>query len=170
VRFSSCCFPFGQKFAAVSALLSEGRVVEDIIARIDAHLAECAAARCQDEEPDREPILRECRDEIIAARACAEIMLQGTGQRLAESMAERVINGQTVGAWIPVSERLPDRGWDGFSQIVVVAAGNSYFLGRYYKCDQGDECHECGANLGEHWFIETTEPPTHWMPLPEPPA
>ena len=72
--------------------------------------------------------------------------------------------------WIPVEERLPDRGWDGFSQIGVVAAGNSYFLGRYYKCDPGDECHECDADLGERWYIDTSDPPTHWMPLPEPPG
>jgi hypothetical protein len=72
--------------------------------------------------------------------------------------------------WIPVEEQLPERRWDGFSHIVVVAAGNSYFLGRYYKCEPGDECHECDADLGERWYIDTTAPPTHWMPLPEPPA
>jgi hypothetical protein len=72
--------------------------------------------------------------------------------------------------WISVAERLPDRDWDGFSDIVVVAAGGSYFLGRYYKCEPGDECHECEADIGEQWYIETTMPVTHWMPLPPPPT
>ena len=71
--------------------------------------------------------------------------------------------------WIPVGERLPDRDWDGFSAIVVVAAGNAYFLGRYYKVEPGDEGHECDADIGERWYIETTYPVTHWMPLPAPP-
>lgn len=130
--------------------------MEDIIARIDAHLAECAAARCQDEEPDREPILRECRDEIIAARACAEIMLQGTGQRLAESMAERVINGQTVGAWIPVSERLP-----GEYERVIGWRPGSARASEVWRTTRGD------------WLCGDCEPAggiAHWMPLPEPPA
>lgn len=73
-------------------------------------------------------------------------------------------------AWIPVTERLPDLQWDGFSDIVVVAAGNAYFLGRYYRCDIGDECHECDSDIGERWYIETTAKPTHWMPLPAPPT
>jgi hypothetical protein len=77
--------------------------------------------------------------------------------------------------WIPVTERLPERDWDGFSAIVVVAAGNRprcgpYLLGRYYKCEPGDECHECDADIGERWYIDTTMPVTHWMPLPAPPA
>ena len=77
--------------------------------------------------------------------------------------------------WIPVTERLPERDWDGFSAIVVVAAGNRprcgpYLLGRYYKCEPGNECHECDADIGERWYIDTTMPVTHWMPLPAPPA
>ena len=77
--------------------------------------------------------------------------------------------GSGANAWIPVTDRFPERRWDGFSHIVVVAAGNSYFLGRYYKCDPGDECHECDADLGERWYIETTMKPTHWMPIPDGP-
>jgi len=54
---------------------------DDIVDRIDAHLAEIESAVIRDFEPDSEPLLRECRAEIIAAR-------------------DR--------RWIPASERLPD--------------------------------------------------------------
>jgi len=66
--------------------------------------------------------------------------------------------------WIPVTERLPDRYWDGFSKIVVVTAGNAFSVGRYYKCPLDDEGQE-----GGRWYTEATMPVTYWMPLPEPP-
>jgi hypothetical protein len=87
-----------------------------------------------------------------------------------EAMQPKEEPPMEVLGWIPVEERLPDRQWDGFSDIVVVAAENAFFLGRYYRCDIGDECHECDADIGERWYIETTAKPTHWMPLPEPPG
>lgn len=134
--------------------MGEKRDMDDIIARIDAHLDECASARCQELEPDSEPILRECRDEIIAARACAEMMLQGTGQRLAESMAERVINGQTVGRWIPVSERLPE----DESMVLVWSQSNGLHLA---YLDSYRQWRDADMNFGKKI--------TRWMPIPEPP-
>ena len=79
--------------------------MDDIIARIDALLANTPPAEIEEFEVTR--CLRDCRDEIIAARACAEMMLQGTGQRLAERMAERVMNGTAVPVishWEPRSQ------------------------------------------------------------------
>jgi hypothetical protein len=138
--------------------------MEDIIARIDAHLAQCRDAHCQELEPDAEPILRDCRDEIIAARACAEMMLQGTGQRLAERMAERVINGQTIGAWILVSERLPEHG------DAIWVYGKDVLMGEYW---QGTGFHSYGASMDREGLnSETLHGVTHWMDIdePEPPT
>lgn len=87
--------------------------------------------------------------------------------RLAAAL-EEAMRGRR-GGWIPASERLPDRRWDGFSDIVVVAAGNSFFLGRYYRSDAAEHCSRCGASTGEMWYIGSTAEPTHWMELPEPP-
>lgn len=124
--------------------------MREIIARIDALLANTPPAEIEEFEVTR--CLRDCRDEIIAARACAEMMLQGTGQRLAESMAERVINGQQP--WIPVSERLPpDRtvvlAWQG-KRVVFGYARDGEWIDTLYG-----------------WMIPNG--PSHWMPLPEPP-
>jgi hypothetical protein len=145
--------------------------MSNIIARIDALLANTPQSEIEEFEVTR--CLRDCRDEIIAARACAEMMLQGTGQRLAESMAERVINGQTVGAWIPVSERLPEE-----YETVLVATDGSVSAGEIRLPDS-----ECGMD-GPWWMVfkdkrdrsaawaglVALNDVTHWMPLPpEPP-
>ncbi len=150
--------------------------MDDIIARIDAHLAECASAHCQELEPDSEPILRECRDEIIAARACAEMMLQGTGHRLAESMAERVISGHTVGAWIPVGERLPKIPEFGIS-VIVLAAHDEYDLTMAGFVPTGktktSPANFIGSDSYGPFFRSMVNGRRlhvgHWMPLPEPP-
>ena len=134
--------------------------MEDIIARIDALLANTPQSEIEEFEVTR--CLRDCRDEIIAARACAEMMLQGTGQRLAEGMAERVINGQTVGAWIPVSERLPEppaTGWEDGVRVLAWSKNNGI--------DPAWFCRD--SQYGDRWSWDSTTEPTHWMPLPEPP-
>jgi len=128
--------------------------MEDIIARIDALLASTPPSEIEEFEVTR--CLRDCRDEIIAARACAEMMLQGTGQRLSERMAERVINGQTIGAWIPVSERLPEP-----NEPVLIY---TEVLGRHVA--SVDEEGEWFCDYGGEWLFPKV---THWMPLPEPP-
>lgn len=131
--------------------------MEDIIARIEALLANTPQSEIEEFEVTR--CLRDCRDEIIAARACAEMMLQGTGQRLAEGMAERVINGQAIGAWIPVSERLPERN----KMVCVVCEGHAT-VGTYSPMML-----DWWAMMPFTSNMVPTRLVTHWMPLPEPP-
>jgi hypothetical protein len=131
--------------------------MEDIIARIDALLANTPQSEIEEFEVTR--CLRDCRDEIIAARACAEMMLQGTGQRLAEGMAERVINGQTIGAWIPASERLPEDD----QQCLTVDKDGVQRVARFDAIGDGER---------HSWYEEQewkSVYPVAWMPLPEPP-
>jgi len=136
--------------------------MEDIIARIDALLANTPQSEIEEFEVTR--CLRDCRDEIIAARACAEMMLQGTGQRLAEGMAERVIEGQTIGAWIPVSERLPE------DRVRVLTCGDDPVEGPFTLIGFWEPASKFGP-AGWHLpcFAEFG-PVAHWMTLPEPPA
>ncbi len=128
-------------------------MIEDIIARIDALLANTLQSEIEEFEVTR--CLRDCRDELIAASTLTDVMLQGTGQRLVESMAERVINGLAVGSWIPVSERLPEE-----DRLVLVfdPEMGGHGLATYTKSD---------GWLGEDVALYE---PSHWMPLPEPPA
>jgi len=87
-------------------------------------------------------------------------MLEGTGQRAAESVAERVINGQTVGVWIPVSERLPEK-----NEPVCVVCGGKVTVGTY-------------SPMMDDWWalvlpvtgIQPTDSVTHWLPLPGSPT
>lgn len=82
--------------------------MSDIIARIDALLSNTPQSEIEEFEVTR--CLRDARDELIAASTLTGVMLQGIGQPIAEQMVERVMNGMTVGAWIPVSERVPEIG------------------------------------------------------------
>ena len=121
---------------------------------------------------DVRDLLLACRDEIIAARACAEMMLQGTGQKLGEELARRVMDEHYPPRWIPVDEMLPEdetpvlvyciprdddgtpscAGCDGHGGIISTAW--------YERLGDGD---------GEHWVSDGLAPPLFWMPLPEPP-
>jgi hypothetical protein len=135
--------------------------MDDIIARIDALLANTPQSEIEEFEVTR--CLLDCRDEIIAARACAEMMLQGTGQRLALGMAERVINGQTIGAWISVSERLPETRTNVLAYDGNLPHSVTSFRVVSLSID------------GSQWFDQHTDEEhpvnafTHWMPLPGPP-
>ena len=69
-------------------------------------------------------------------------------------MADRLIaNGVTVQEWIPVTERLPDKGG---SYLVFSSKSKTVFTAHYWLGDRW-------SNRANGQFI------THWMPLPEAP-
>ena len=71
-----------------------------------------------------------------------------------EKIADHLIaNGVTVQKWIPVTERLPEKGG---SYLVFSSKSKTVFTAHYWKGDRW-------ANRANGQFI------THWMPLPEPP-
>jgi hypothetical protein len=135
----------------------------DIVSRIEALLANTPAAEIEEFEVTR--CLRDCRDEIIAARACAEMMLQGTGQPLAERMAKRVLDDITdafagVPQWIPVSERLPE----DYDMVILTDSDWVTFGCWSAGCGYWNVREDAEAN-----GPRPLERFTHWMPLPEPP-
>ena len=64
-----------------------------------------------------------------------------------------IANGVTVQKWIPVSERLPEKGG---SYLVFSSKSKTVFTAHYWLGDRW-------SNRANGQFI------THWMPLPEPP-
>lgn len=72
--------------------------------------------------------------------------------------------------WIPVSERLPEKGQD----VLISYRGGVYSA--YYKgvetiLDDNNNCVKARAFRGwdDHSFAEGRDFPAHWMPCPEPP-
>ena len=91
--------------------------------------------------------------EVASARACAEMMLQGTGQKLGEELARRVMDEHYPPRWIPVEERLPEE-----EMVLVWSNSNGLHLAYLDSFRQWrDADHNPGKKI------------THWMPLPEPP-
>ena len=101
--------------------------------------------------------VEELEGEVASVRACAEMMLQGTGQKLGEELARRVMDEHYPPRWIPVEERLPEEG----IEVLVSVDENS------------DDCgyHVCLYRGGEYVRSESGYifGVTHWMPLPSPP-
>jgi len=132
----------------------------DIIERIRSHIQECEAASCQELEPDPIPLLLSCRDEIIAARACAEMMLQGTGQAQCEALLDRVIEANYPTRWISVDEQVPEEA----KEVLAYADGRrcnaEFWRSEWWHACQGFE--KRGGRMLKRV--------THWMPLPAPPA
>ena len=106
--------------------------------------------------------VKELEGEVACARACAEMMLQGTGQKLGEEWARRVMDEQHSPRWIPVEERLPEEGepvlvairfrhWTDEMPTLIVS---SWYEHEDFCGDENDIPYQ-GV--------------THWMPLPEPP-
>ena len=98
--------------------------------------------------------VEELEGEVASARACAEMMLQGTGQKLGEELARRVMASQDNWRWISVYERLPQDGQHVLAYGVGTGTG-------------------CVFSNGTFHYLSTQEyqqlHPQWWMPLPSPP-
>jgi hypothetical protein len=68
--------------------------------------------------------------------------------------------GQQIPQWIPVSERLPEPDFMGNPVgVLVCLPGGEVCIG---FCDNDEH--------GVRWHCQSTQRPTHWMPLPPPPS
>lgn len=72
----------------------------------------------------------------------------------------QALDTPTVGGWISVKDRLPDR------------VGEEYIV--YITSNDGEKCVTCDHWVGSsrcRWFLfdDAEAVVTHWMPLPEPP-
>ena len=103
--------------------------------------------------------VKELEGEVASARACAEMMLQGTGQKLGEELARRVMDEHYPPRWIPVEERLPEEGESVLAYFPPQPYCPNPTVGEAVYAGQGNWSTEHGG-----WFHVT-----HWMPLPEPP-
>ena len=80
-------------------------------------------------------------------------------EHIKSRMADHLIaNGVTIQKWIPVTERLPERG-----QIVLVCGNRKGIYTAEFRID-GKYPYFHKLNSKTHWCK-----PTHWMPLPEAP-
>lgn len=70
--------------------------------------------------------------------------------------------GQQMPQWISVEERLPETDYMGNPVPVLVALPGWYGQRTIGYCDNDE--------YGVRWHCESTQKPTHWMPLPPPPA
>ena len=89
---------------------------------------------------------------------CAYVDFEGCRPHF---LADHLIaNGVTVQEWIPVTERMPEIG-----QKCLIA--NREIVVRGWL--RPDGVWKTGVSSDEIWSKFSLHPPTHWMPLPEPP-
>ena len=70
---------------------------------------------------------------------------------------------EQVPQWISVSERLPEAPeseWEDSVAVLAWSKNNGRAIAHYVF----------DKDYGNRWSWECVGPPTHWMPLPEPPA
>jgi Protein of unknown function (DUF551) len=76
-----------------------------------------------------------------------------------------------VGQWISVTERLPDAIMGEEGQKPFVTDDVLIYWGDHCSMDVANYDHEAGRwALVNHGFAEPYCDPTHWMPIPAPPA
>ena len=91
------------------------------------------------------------------SKACEECDYLCSNKCKASMMADHLLtNGVTFQKWIPVTERLPEKG------VNVIALGSR---GGVYTAKYKGSIYWHKLNARNHMCE-----PTHWMPLPEPPA
>ncbi|NBW15778.1 MAG: DUF551 domain-containing protein [Caulobacteraceae bacterium] len=93
-----------------------------------------------------------------------DIVLRNGGQEAVDAVNRMAADIEAMmPRWIPVGERLPDDYGDVLCWYVDAATGEGH-------CGFG--CCEPNPQTGEReWDIAGVfDQPTHWMPLPEPPA
>jgi hypothetical protein len=82
------------------------------------------------------------------------------GFRENDEVADHLIaNGVTIQKWIPVTERLPEKG----VLVLCIGARGGMFLGRSPNLLSDGTAHFCVPNARSCRYA------TYWMPLPEPP-
>ena len=103
------------------------------------------------------------REKLIELIVQGNIMAFGRSESFAEIIADHLIaNGVTVQKWIPVTERLPEKG-TGKVLVVKQFRGKPYIdIGEIIEGKAYCYTDDYAINLAEHKL-------THWMPLPEPP-
>ena len=107
--------------------------------------------------------VEELEGEVASARACAEMMLQGTGQKLGEELARRVMDEHYPPQWIPVGEKLPEE------RVKVLTCGDDPVEGPFILIGHREPASIFGP---AHWHLPCFSefgPVTHWQPLPSPP-
>ena len=80
--------------------------------------------------------------------------------REACKMAVAALREQEERRWIPVTERLPETG-----RKCLITNGGTVKVGWL----RPDGVWKTGVNRNDLWNRFSLYPPTHWMPLPEPP-
>jgi hypothetical protein len=126
--------------------------MEDIIARIDALLANTPQSEIEEFEVTR--CLRDCRDEIKRLRTQGDGLADRVGSLFRETQ-ELYRHIATQQPWIPVSERLPEQGEHvlGFCSKIGTQVAHLTDESAWYWGTSGVLGYDA----------------THWMPLPEPP-
>jgi hypothetical protein len=127
--------------------------MEDIIARIDALLANTPQGEVEEFEVTR--CLRDCRHEIKRLRNQGDGLADRVGSLFRETQ-ELYRHIATQRPWIPVKERLPVDIPHGYC---LVTDGTNVGTANYSK----------ESNVFDHCIDRDYWKPTHWMPLPEPP-
>lgn len=102
------------------------------------------------------------REKLIELIESARYWGCGTSEEIADSL---LANGVTIQRWIPVTERLPEKGAD---VLMYFHKSKTFASGFWHGEEDADAVYWC-AYSDDGWYTDCDTPPTHWMPLPQPP-